>query len=117
MQTEWQTICDVSDLTEWGGVTALVNGMQVALFYLPNCRPPLFATSNFDPFSGANVLSRGIVGNVKGEVVVASPVYKQHFSLVTGDCLEGGHAIETYDVRLVGGKVELGLRREVEDAA
>jgi precorrin-3B methylase len=28
-----------------------------------------------DPFSGANVLSRGIAGDLKGELVVASPVY------------------------------------------
>jgi nitrite reductase (NADH) small subunit len=34
------------------------------------------------------VLSRGIVGDLKGEVVVASPVYKQHFNLASGQCLE-----------------------------
>ena len=43
---------------------------------------------NLDPFSRANVLSRGIVGDLKGELVVASPVYKQHFSLRTGQCVE-----------------------------
>jgi NAD(P)H-dependent nitrite reductase small subunit len=46
------------------------------------------AIGNHDPFSRANVLSRGIVGDLKGELVVASPVYKQHFSLASGRCLE-----------------------------
>ena len=49
---------------------------------------PVFALGNRDPFSKANVLSRGIVGDLKGELVVASPVYKQHFSLRTGRCVE-----------------------------
>ena len=41
----------------------------------------VYALDNFDPHSGANVLSRGIVGDLSGELVVASPVYKHHFSL------------------------------------
>ena len=44
--------------------------------------------SNHDPFSKANVLSRGIVGSIQGDFVVASPIYKQRFNLATGQCLE-----------------------------
>jgi NAD(P)H-dependent nitrite reductase small subunit len=79
-------ICRLEEIVPNCGVCALVEGEQVAVFRLDDDR--VFALGNRDPFSGANVLSRGIVGELKGELVVASPVYKQHFSLVTGRCLE-----------------------------
>jgi nitrite reductase (NADH) large subunit len=38
--------------------------------------------------------------------VVASPIYKQHFCLATGRCLEeGDFSVTTYPVRLVEGQV------------
>ena len=79
-------ICRLDDIVPECGVAALVNGRQVAIFRLDGDR--LYAIDNFDPFSKTNVLSRGIVGDLKGELVVASPVYKHHFSLVSGQCLE-----------------------------
>jgi len=78
-------ICRLDDIVPDTGVCALVGGEQVALFRIAD---RVFAIGNRDPFSGANVLSRGIVGDLKGELVVASPIYKQHFSLVTGRCIE-----------------------------
>ena len=78
-------ICRLDDILPDTGVCALVDGEQVALFRIGDS---VFAIGNRDPFSGANVLSRGIVGDLKGELVVASPIYKQHFSLITGRCLE-----------------------------
>lgn len=79
-------IC-ASDKIQVGlGVAALVKGQQVAIFRLRD--GSLHGISNFDPFSQANVMSRGITGSLKGRVVVASPVYKQHFDLLTGACLE-----------------------------
>jgi NAD(P)H-dependent nitrite reductase small subunit len=79
-------ICPLEDMVPNAGVAALVDGEQVAVFRLDG--DGIHAVGNRDPFSGANVLSRGIVGDLKGELVVASPVYKQHFSLVTGRCIE-----------------------------
>jgi len=79
-------VCRLEDIVPNCGVCALVDGRQVAIFRLDDER--LFAIGNRDPFSGANVLSRGIVGDLNGELVVASPVYKQHFSLLTGRCIE-----------------------------
>jgi NAD(P)H-dependent nitrite reductase small subunit len=79
-------VCRLEDIVPNTGVCALVGGRQVAVFRLDD--DSVYALSNHDPFSRANVLSRGIVGDLKGEVVVASPVYKQHFSLATGQCLE-----------------------------
>ena len=78
-------ICRLDDIVPDTGVCALLEGEQVALFRIGD---KVFAIGNRDPFSGANVLSRGIVGDLKGELVVASPIYKQHFSLVTGRCIE-----------------------------
>lgn len=83
---EWIAVCRLEDIVPNTGVCALVGGRQVAVFRLDD--GSVHAVDNHDPFSRANVLSRGIVGDVKGELVVASPVYKQHFSLATGECLE-----------------------------
>ena len=79
-------VCRLEEILPNTGVCALVEGEQVAVFRLDDDR--VFALGNRDPFSGANVLSRGIVGDLNGELVVASPVYKQHFSLLTGRCFE-----------------------------
>jgi len=79
-------VCRLDDIVPNAGVAALVNGEQVAIFRLDD--DSVHAIGNRDPYSGANVLSRGIVGDLNGELVVASPVYKQHFSLLTGRCIE-----------------------------
>ena len=78
-------VCRLDDIVPGTGVCALVGAEQVAVFRIDQ---EVYAIGNRDPFSGVNVLSRGIVGDLKGELVVASPVYKQHFSLVTGRCIE-----------------------------
>ena len=78
-------ICSLEDIVPDTGVCALVGDEQVAVFRVGE---EVFAIGNRDPFSGANVLSRGIVGDIDGELVVASPVYKQHFSLLSGRCIE-----------------------------
>lgn len=81
----WQDICAVDDIPAGSGMAARFQGQQVAVFHTDE---GIFALANRDPFSGANVLSRGIIGDVDGRLVVASPVYKQHFCLRTGICLE-----------------------------
>ena len=84
----WGKVCSLSDLIVESGVCALVKGHQIALFYLPKENPTVYAVGNWDPIGKANVLSRGIVGDVKGQLVVASPLYKQHFDLISGVCIE-----------------------------
>ncbi|MBK9185881.1 MAG: nitrite reductase small subunit NirD [Moraxellaceae bacterium] len=79
-------ICPVADLPVNLGVGALVGGQQLALFKLNSGE--IYAIGNFDPFSEANVLSRGLVGYLQGHKVVASPIYKHHYNLQTGECLE-----------------------------
>ena len=101
-------VCRLDDIVPDTGVCALVAGEQVAVFRI---QERIFAVGNRDPFSGANVLSRGIVGDLGGEVVVASPVYKQHFSLLTGRCLEDDAVrIPVYAARVEEGCVVIEPR-------
>lgn len=86
-EVEWIEICDLDDIIPNTGVAALINNQQIALFRVGN-EQQVYALSNQDPFSQAFVISRGIIGDLQDERVVASPIYKQHFSLTTGRCLE-----------------------------
>ncbi len=107
-RTDWKAVCTVDDLVPESGIAVWTEDGPVAVFYLPHRLPALFAISHTDPFSGANVLARGITGDLKGEPVVASPLYKQHFSLVTGQCLEDDTvAVKTYPVLLDGETIRL----------
>lgn len=103
----WHRIVQLSALTPERGVAALVADAPVAIFRLDEGKD-VVALHNVDPFSGASVLSRGIIGS-KGDVVtVASPVYKQRFDVRTGACVDDPDvAIPTYDVRVVDGWVEV----------
>ena len=86
-ELNWVEVCALEDITPNTGVAALVEDQQIALFRIGN-EKRVYALSNQDPFSQAFVMSRGIIGDLQGERVVASPIYKQHFSLATGRCLE-----------------------------
>lgn len=78
--------CRLGDLEPERGVAALVDGVQVAIFRLHDGR--VVAVDHHDPFSGANVIARGIVGSRGDRPTVASPMYKQVFDLITGVCLD-----------------------------
>lgn len=107
-RTRWDAVCTVGDLVPESGIAVWTEDGPVAVFYLPHRLPALFAISHRDPFSGANVLARGITGDLKGEPVVASPLYKQHFSLRTGVCLEDDTVVvKTYPVLLDGHRIRL----------
>jgi NAD(P)H-dependent nitrite reductase small subunit len=104
----WHDVCALDDILPDSGVCARVDGRQVAVF---RAGGELYALDNLDPASNANVLARGLVGDLKGEPVVASPVYKHHYSLWTGRCLEDPqYAVATYPIRCCAGRVELRAR-------
>ena len=104
-------ICDVSDLSKNSGLCALldINGdeQQVAIYYLPDTEQKVYGLANWDPIGLANVMSRGMVGNIGDELVVASPLYKQHFSLKTGQCIEQEISLPTYELAIEDQKVVL----------
>lgn len=102
----WIEVCGLDDLPVNAGVAARVAGRQIAIYYLPAETPAVYALDNWDPLGEAAVLSRGIVGDLGGALVVASPLYKQHFRLADGQCLEDPAVrVTTYAVRLDGGRV------------
>ena len=103
---DWVEICSYGSIYPDTGVCALVDGRQVAVYRLSD--GSLHAVSNFDPFSRAHVLSRGIVGDRNGEPKVASPIYKQTFNLRTGVCYEDQNVrLDVYRVRRRSGVVEV----------
>jgi nitrite reductase (NADH) small subunit len=104
----WSAVCAYSRLEPERGVAALIDGAQVAIFRLHNGE--LFAIGHRDPFSGAHVMSRGIVGTRNDTPTVASPMHKQIYDLRTGECLDvPGIRVPTYPVRCRAGIVEVGI--------
>ena len=79
-------VCAYDELQPERGVAALVDGGQVAVFRLHD--GSVHAVDHRDPFSGAHVIARGIVGSRGTVPTVASPMFKQVFDLVTGACLD-----------------------------
>ncbi|WP_067185865.1 nitrite reductase small subunit NirD [Microtetraspora niveoalba] len=106
----WTPVCRYADLSPDRGAAALVGRRQIALFRTFDGR--LYAIGNRDPYSGAYVMARGIVGSRGQEPTVASPMHKQVFSLASGVSLDDpATAVPTYPVRVVDGTVEVGLDR------
>lgn len=104
----WTDICAVDDILPGTGVCALVADRHVAVFRTGDDQ--FFAIDNVDPKSGVSVLSRGLIGNLGGRVVVASPLYKNHFDLRTGECLEvPEHSVRVHGVRADRGRVAVVL--------
>lgn len=105
----WQRICRLADICPNTGVAALYQGEQIALFRI-GAGERLCAIANYDPNSNAAVLSRGIIGSLSGaageRIVVASPIFKQHFDLTTGECLEAPHhSVHAFAARVENGEV------------
>jgi nitrite reductase (NADH) small subunit len=102
----WMAVCHYRDLQPERGVAALIGGVQVALFRTFD--GTVYAMGNQDPFTGAFVLSRGIVGSRDEIPTVASPLHKQVFDLRTGACLDDETvAVPVYAVRVRDGLVEV----------
>ncbi|MEJ3656732.1 nitrite reductase small subunit NirD [Actinomycetes bacterium KLBMP 9759] len=104
----WESACPVDRLMPERGVAVLLGDQQVAVFLVHD--GSVHAIGNIDPFSGAAVLSRGLVGDRAGVPTVASPVYKQVFDLRTGRCLDDpAVSVPVYAVRVRGGTLQIGL--------
>ncbi|MFD9124752.1 nitrite reductase small subunit NirD [Kitasatospora sp. NPDC059571] len=97
----WTSVCEWEQLTPGRGVAVLLpDGTQAAIFR--DRADQLYAVTNRDPFTGAYVLSRGLLGSTAdGRVYVASPLLKQRFDLATGECLDDpGVRIPVHAARL-----------------
>ncbi len=116
IRRRWVRICSLRELEPGRGVAGLVDDQQVAVFLLPgtplgSCPEPasrLRAVDNLDPVSGANVLSRGLIGSTGDIDYVASPMLKHRFDLDSGRCLDGvSPGVRVWPVRVWGTTVEV----------
>ncbi|WP_161883116.1 nitrite reductase small subunit NirD [Deinococcus alpinitundrae] len=106
-QLAFTRVCALTEIPDQLGVCALVGGQQVAVFRLG---AQVYALGNRDPFTGANVISRGLTGSYGERLKVVSPLLKHGFDLETGLSLDKPEvALPTYPVRLEGGDVWIGL--------
>ncbi|MCS3431067.1 nitrite reductase small subunit NirD [Klebsiella sp. BIGb0407] len=105
--SQWNTVCQLSDILPETGVCALVEGEQVAIFR-PYNDEQVYAVSNIDPFFEASVLSRGLIAEHHNELWITSPLKKQHFRLSDGYCMEDeSYSIAHYAARVENGVVQI----------
>lgn len=105
----WVKVCPVSAILPFTGVAALIEGEQIAIFRIGET-DECYAISNYDPFSKAYVMSRGLVGDRGGIIKVASPIYKHSFNLITGECLDDPEVkLPTYLVEITDGLVRIRI--------
>jgi nitrite reductase (NADH) small subunit len=107
----WVSVCAIDDIVPGTAVCALIGGRQIAVARVDAGHgQDVYAIDNFDPFSKAYVLSRGIVGDRGGIPKIASPMYKQSFDLGTGRCLDDPRvAVTAYPARVRAGRVEVAV--------
>ena len=104
----WTPVCPLEDIVPNTGVCALVDGEQVAVFHVDtgSDEAQVYAIGNYDPGSQAAVLSRGLIGSLGERIVVASPIYKHHFDLRTGECIETpAYSVSAFAARVENGQV------------
>jgi nitrite reductase (NADH) small subunit len=105
-EVEWHDVCAIDDVLPGSGAAALIGGEQIAIVRTRDGR--LAALSNFDPFSKAFVIARGIVGDRAGVPKITSPIYKQSFALDTGECLDDPDVrLTVFPIRLSGGRIQV----------
>ena len=111
--SEWRDVCAIDDVVPGTGVAALIDGNQIAIIRTRDGR--FAALSNFDPFSNAFVIARGIVGDRAGVPKIASPIYKQNFSLESGECLDDPTVrLAVYLIRVVSGRIQISVTKDSE---
>ena len=107
---EWIDVCAVDDITPDTGVAVLLGDLQIAIVRVGEGDDQIFAVGNYDPFSRAFVIARGIVGDRDGVPKIASPIFKQSFDLTTGQCLDDANVrLPSYPTRVHAGRVSVSV--------
>ena len=102
-------IAPIEKFEEEGGVCAKVGDKQIAIFYFKS-REEWFACDNACPHTGEMALSKGMIGDSKGEPKVTCPIHKRSFSLHNGECMtEENLKVNIYSVIIQDGMVYLDL--------
>jgi nitrite reductase (NADH) small subunit len=108
-RTRWVDICALDAIAPGSGEHALVGRLQLAVLRDVSGEQ-VYAIDDFDPFSKSYALSRGAVVERDGEPQVESPVFKQSYSLLSGECIEAPSVrLGVYPARVRDGRVELQL--------
>jgi nitrite reductase (NADH) small subunit len=108
-ELNWIDTCALDDIPPASGVAALIGERQIALVRADD-GDRVYALSNYDPFSEAFVIARGIVGDRGGRPKIASPIYKQTFDLETGACFDDPLVkLPVFPVRVRDGRVAVGI--------
>lgn len=82
---------------------------QIAVFHFTHSNE-WYACQNLCPHRMEMVLSRGLIGDEKGEPKVACPLHKRTFSLLSGENLNGDCGnITVYPVMVQDGEVYIGV--------
>ena len=110
---EWIDVCAVDEITPDTGVAVLLGDLQIAVVRVGEGDDQIFAVSNYDPFSRAFVIARGIVGDRGGIPKIASPIFKQNFDLTNGQCLDDATVrIPSYPTRVRDGRIAVCLTQD-----
>ena len=113
----WLDVCALEDVWPSSGVAALLGGKQIAIVRFGEGEQ-VYALANFDPFSDAFVIARGIVGDRAGRPKIASPIYKQNFDLETGVCLDDPNVVlATFPARVRNGRIEVAIDPDAPGSA
>jgi nitrite reductase (NADH) small subunit len=105
--SDWVEICRLERITPGTGVAAMVRNQQIAVIRARD-GVAVYALSNFDPFSRAFVIARGIIGDREGIPKIASPIFKQTFDLRTGECLDDPRVrLPVFPTRVRDGRIEV----------
>src|SRR4051812_24216317 len=109
---EWHDACVIDDVAPGSGLAVSVGNEQIAIVRTQDGF--LAALSNFDPFSNAFVIARGVVGEYAKAPTITSPIYLQRFYLETGECLEDRNTrLSVFPVRVWNGQIQIALSKRV----
>ncbi|MGY6501984.1 MAG: nitrite reductase small subunit NirD [Acidimicrobiales bacterium] len=108
----WMPVCEREALTPDRGVAVLLGSARIAVFVLAATATDaesVVAVDHVDPATGVAVIARGLVGSTGDRTFVASPLHKQRYDLVSGECLDDPDlTLRVWPVRVRGGVVEIG---------
>lgn len=105
----WVKAIEISEVPEEGGANVFINGLQIAIFNFTSKRE-WYATQNMCPHRKEMALSRGMIGDKKGEPKVACPFHKKTFSLESGKCLnDPNYEIKTYNLKFENGWIYIEI--------
>ena len=103
--SHWVKVIDVASAPLSAGICFRYEGEQIAVYNFN--KEEWYATQNSCPHQQQMVMSRGLIGDRKGDPKVSCPLHKNSFSLKTGHCLdaEKNWTLKTYAVKVESGEV------------